>query len=101
MIFELNSTYTIKLSTGDEIVAKVVAADSNSKYIEVDKPLTVFPTENGIQMMMTLFTANPAIPMQLNKAAIVLITPARDEVKDKYLEATTGIKPVRNKILMG
>jgi hypothetical protein len=30
-----------------------------------------------------------------------MIALARDEVRDSYIESTTGIKPVSNKILMG
>jgi hypothetical protein len=30
-----------------------------------------------------------------------MVALARDEVRDSYIEATTGIKPVSSKILMG
>jgi hypothetical protein len=53
-------------------------------------------------MIMSLFTANPDKIVTLNKTQVSLIAPSREEVCDSYLEATTGIKPVRNsKILMG
>jgi hypothetical protein len=53
-------------------------------------------------MIMSLFTANPDKTVTLNKTQVSLIAPSREEVCDSYLEATTGIKPVRNsKILMG
>jgi hypothetical protein len=54
-------------------------------------------------MIMSLFTANPDKTVTLNKTQVSLIAPSqRRSVQDSYLEATTGIKPVRNsKILMG
>jgi hypothetical protein len=53
-------------------------------------------------MMNSLFTADPEKSVTINKQQISLIAASRDEVCDSYLEATTGIKPVRNsKILMG
>jgi hypothetical protein len=52
--------------------------------------------------MNSLFTANPDKSVTINKAQVALVALARDEVVDSYVEATTGIKPVRNsKILMG
>jgi hypothetical protein len=53
-------------------------------------------------MMNSLFTADPEKHVAINKQQISLIAPSREEVCDSYLEATTGIKPVRSsKILMG
>jgi hypothetical protein len=53
-------------------------------------------------MIHSLFTANPDKSVTINKQQVSLIAVSRDEVQDSYVEATTGIKPVRNsKILMG
>jgi hypothetical protein len=100
MKVELDQVYTIKIANGDEIVAKITA-ETDATY-SIAKPLTVVPGPQGIQMIMSLFTANPDKPVTLNKTQVSLIATSRDEVCDSYLEATTGIKPVRNsKILMG
>jgi hypothetical protein len=100
MKVELDQVYTIKIANGDEIVAKITE-ETDSTYT-INKPLTVVPGPQGIQMILSLFTANPDKTATLNKTQISLIAPSREEVCDSYLEATTGIKPVRNsKILMG
>jgi uncharacterized protein with PhoU and TrkA domain len=100
MKVELDQVYTIKIANGDEIVAKITAED-DSTYT-VGRPLTVVPSQQGIQMIFALFTANPDKSVTINKSQVSLIAMARDEVQDSYTEATTGIKPVRNsKILMG
>jgi hypothetical protein len=53
-------------------------------------------------MMNSLFTADPDKTVVINKQQVSIIAASREEVCDSYLEATTGIKPVRNsKILMG
>jgi hypothetical protein len=100
MNIEKELIYTIKIANGDEIVTKVVDIDENGNYI-VSKPLTVVPGPQGIQMIMSLFTANPDKNYLLNKSQCSMIALARDEVRDSYIEATTGIKPVSSKILMG
>jgi hypothetical protein len=99
MTIELDRVYTIKIANGDEIVAKITAED-NVTYTAT-KPLTVVPSQQGIQMIISLFTADPEKSITINKAQVSIIAASRLEVCDSYLEATTGIKPVRNKILMG
>lgn len=99
MNIEIDQIYTIKISNGDELVTKITAQDDNTYTLT--KPLVVVPGPQGIQMILGLFTANPEKSISLNKTAVTMIAPSRDEVRDSYVEATTGIKPVSNKILMG
>ena len=100
MKIELDQVYTLKIANGDEMVAKITE-QTDTTYTVV-KPLTVVPGPQGINMMNSLFTANPDKSVTINKAQVSMISPSRDEVCDSYIEATTGIKPVRNsKILMG
>lgn len=100
MQLEKELIYTIKIANGDEIVTKVIDIDEQGNFL-ISKPLTVVPGPQGIQMIMSLFTANPDKTMTLNKTACSMVALARDEVRDSYIEATTGIKPVSSKILMG
>jgi hypothetical protein len=51
--------------------------------------------------MNSLFTADPESEVTVNRSSVAMIAPVREDVGDSYLEATTGIKPVRSKILMG
>jgi hypothetical protein len=100
MKLEIDSVYTIKIANGDEIVSKVVAEDETT--YTVNRPLTVIPGPQGINMVNSLFTADPEKTVTINKQQVSLIALSRGEVQDSYIEATTGIKPVRNsKILMG
>ena len=100
MIVEKDKVYTFKLTNADEIVGKIVDI-TNESYI-VAQPLSAVPTEKGIQLIFTVFTGDPKENATINKTAVAMICQTREEVGDHYLEATTGIKPVRNsKILMG
>ena len=100
MKVELDQVYTLKIANGDELVAKITGEDDSTYTI--NRPLTVVPGREGIQMIFALFTAHPDKPVTLNKSQVSLMAVSRDEVQDSYVEATTGIKPVRNsKILMG
>jgi hypothetical protein len=100
MQVEKNKVYTFKLTNADEIVAKVV--DIAEDAYTVEQPLSAVPTEKGIQLIYTVFTGDPKEQATINKTAIAMIINTREEVCDHYLEATTGIKPVRKpSIIMG
>ena len=99
-MIEKDRVYTFKLTNADEIVAKVIEITEDG-YV-LSQPLSAVPTEKGIQLIYTVFTGNPQENARINKTAIAMVCFTREEVSDHYLEATTGIKPVRNsKILMG
>ena len=99
MSVEVGKTYTMRMGYGEEIVAKVTAFDSST--LTLSKPVAVVPGQQGIQLMNSLFTADPESEVTVNISSVAMIAPVREDVGDSYLEATTGIKPVRSKILMG
>jgi hypothetical protein len=99
MSVEIGKTYTMRMGYGEEIVAKVTAFDSST--LTLSKPVAVVPGQQGIQLMNSLFTADPEAEVTVNRSSVAMIAPVREDVGDSYLEATTGIKPVRSKILMG
>ena len=99
MNFKINEVQTIKISNGDELVAKIGSSDENT--ITVFNPLTVIPSQAGIQLLPSLFTADLDCTVTINISNIIMVADARDQVRDSYLEATTGIKPVRSQILTG
>jgi len=100
MNIEKDQVYTFKLTNADEIVAKVV--DINEDGYVLAQPLSAVPTEKGIQLIFTVFTGDPKQNVTINKTAVAMICQTREEVGDHYLEATTGLKPVRKpSIIMG
>jgi hypothetical protein len=99
MSIETGKTYTMRMGYGEEIVAKITAYDSST--LTLSKPVAVVPGQQGVQLMNSLFTADPEAEVTVNRSSVAMIAPVREDVGDSYLEATTGIKPVRSKILMG
>ena len=99
MSIEAGKTYTMRMGYGEEIVAKITAVGSTTYTLS--KPVAVVPGQQGIQLMNSLFTADPEQEVTVNISSVAMIAPVREDVGDSYLEATTGIKPVRSKILMG
>lgn len=99
MEFQTDEIYSIKIANGDEVVAKVKNVSTTN--VELHSPLTVVPMREGIQLVPSLFTTELHADVVLNISSVVMVGKARDGVKDSYIEATTGIKPVRSQILTG
>ena len=96
---EPNTVYTFKLNSGEELIAKVIQAGGD--FIIIEEPVSIAPTQQGMQMIPSVFTANPKGDFKLNTSSIALYAETDDSVRMKYLEATTGIKVPEKKIVLG
>jgi hypothetical protein len=94
-----NTVYTFKLNSGEELIAKVT--QSGGDFIELEEPVSIAPTQQGMQMIPSIFTADPKGVFRLNTTSIAIYAETDDSVRMKYLEATTGIKVPDKKILVG
>ena len=94
-----NTVYTLKLNSGEELIAKVT--QTGGEFITIEEPVSIAPTQQGMQMIPSVFTANPKGEFKLNTNSIALYAETDDSIKMKYLEATTGIKVPDKKIIMG
>jgi hypothetical protein len=94
-----NEVYTFKLNSGEELIAKVTQAGGD--FIEMQEPVSIAPTQQGMQMIPSVFTADPKGIFRLNTSSIAIYANSDDSIKMKYLEATTGIKVPDKKIVLG
>ena len=96
---KLDEIYTFKLTTGEEITAKVV--NKFEGEIEISHPIAMVISPQGLQMVPGLFSANQEKTVLLNKSSWAMIAETREDVRNSYIEATTGIAPVRKQIITG
>lgn len=99
MNIDSNEIYTFKLATGEELVAKVIHIADDA--IEVNQPISTMISPQGLQMMPTLFSSNQDKNVQINTRALVMVADPREDVRNSYIQATTGIAPVTKKIITG
>jgi hypothetical protein len=99
LVLTKNTVYTFKLNSGEELIAKVI--QSGGEFIEIEEPVSIAPSQQGMQMIPSIFTANPKGEFRLNSNSVVMYAETDDNIKDKYLEATTGIKVPSKKIVLG
>jgi len=96
---EPNTVYTFKLNSGEELIAKV--KQSGGDWIVIEEPVSIAPMQQGMQMIPSVFTANPKAEFKLNTTSIAIVANTDDSLKMKYLEATTGIKVPDKKLILG
>lgn len=96
---ELNEVYTFKLTSGEEVISKVVSIDENT--MQLSNPLSVAPNPQGMGLMPSMFTAEQDKSVTLNTNMITMYAETADQVRIKYIEATTGITTASKKIVLG
>ena len=81
------------------MVAKV--KQSSDDWIIVEEPVSIAPGPQGMGLVPSMFTADPAEEIKLNTNSISLFALTDDSVRMKYIEATTGIKVPEKKLILG
>ena len=99
MDITVGEVYTLKLNSGEEVVAKVTATSETD--VTLHDPLSVAPGPQGVGLIPSLFTADPKAMTKLNKSSIAIYALSDHSIKAKYIEATTGIVMPDKKIIMG
>jgi len=99
MKLEKNEIYTIKLASGEEIVTKII--EETDDALEVDQPIMVVVSQQGLQLMPGLFTNNNEKTVTINKGSCVMVGPTREDVRTNWIEATTGITTEKKQIVTG
>lgn len=99
MKYTENQIYTIKLNSGEEMIARIGIFDNG--FVVLDTPLTLASSPQGMTLMPSLFTGDDASEVRLNINSISLYCLTEDTVKMKYIEATTGIQVPEKKLILG
>ncbi len=85
----LGEVVTLKLTSGEEIVAKLI--EEGPMHYKLSKPLVLSMSPKGIGMVPYLFTVRPDKDIKMNKSTVVVIEASDKEFADQYLSGTTGI----------
>ena len=99
MNITIGQTYTFKLNSGEELIAKVKNTDTS--WIEIENPVSIAPGPQGMGLIPSMFTSNPKEIVRLNTNSISLVALTDDSVQAKYIQATTGITVPDKKLILG
>jgi len=83
---------TLKLTSGEEIVAKLV--EDGPVYYKLSRPMVIGMGPKGPGLMPYLFTVSPDADVKLNKGTVTLAEPTDADFAKQFLETTSGIKLV-------
>lgn len=99
MKIEAGQTYSFKLNSGEELIAKVI--EVSDSYLMITTPVSVAPGPQGMGLIPSLFTNDQRGNVRLNTNSISLVAETEEAVKMKYIEATTGISVPSKKMILG
>lgn len=85
-----NDIISIKLSTGEELIAKFVEDTDSALVVERATTMAANP-QGGLGLVPWMMSAMPE-KISLNKSTVLAYTPTVKEIADKFLEATTNIQ---------
>ena len=86
----VNEVITLKLTSGEEVVAKLV--EETDVYYKLSKPMVLSMTQQGVGLMPYLFTVNPDKEVKLLKTTVTMAEATDKSFADQFIQQTTGIK---------
>ena len=81
---------TIKLTSGEELVAKLV--EDGTLYYKLNRPMVLTMNQQGLGMAPYLFTVSNDKDVRLSKGTVTIIEATEKQFADSYIQGTTGIK---------
>jgi len=98
-MFEKDKTYSLRLSDSSEIICKVVS--SNETTTIISHPFTLIPTQQGVQLLPAMMSADETKNVTINTDNITMWTETHKDVIASYIQASTGIVTAPKGILKG
>jgi len=81
---------TLKLTSGEEIVAKLV--EDGAAYYKLSRPMVIGMGPNGPGLMPYLFTVNPDKEIKISKGTVTVAEATDKQFADQFIQTTTGIR---------
>jgi hypothetical protein len=98
-MLETNKTYSLRLSDSSEIICKVVSSDSKETIIS--RPFSLIPTQQGVQLLPAMMSADETKNVTINTNNITMYTETHKDIVASYIQASTGIVTPQKGILKG
>ena len=80
---------TIKLTSGEELVAKLI--EETATQLKLSRPMVLTMGTQGVGMVPYLFTVDPEKEVRLNSNTITVLEVTDQSSAAQYIKATTGI----------
>lgn len=90
--FQVGDIIGLKLVNGDEIVARL--SELTASHYMLEKPCVVVGGPKGIGLMQAMFSLDPDKSLKVKTDHVMMECEAIGQMKDHYIQVTTGITPV-------
>jgi hypothetical protein len=90
--FAEGEVVTLKLTSGEEIVAKLI--EDGPLHYKLKNPQVIGHGPKGPGLMPYLFTVSPDKEIKLQKSTVTVAEPTDEQFAKQFIESTTGIKLV-------
>lgn len=85
-----NDIISIKMKTGEELLAKLISISSNE--LEIQNPLVLMVTENNQLNAGAMFISQEkSTVVRLNRDSIIGFCKTSDNLKNQYIQMNSGI----------
>jgi hypothetical protein len=90
MKYKENDIVTLKTTSGDEVVTKVIEVQDNHGYLVV-KPHGVVMSQQGFGLVPWILTVSPDEKIFIQWGAVASINKTHDAVRKEFIKQTSGL----------
>ena len=87
--YKNGDTVSLKLSSGEEIVARLV--EENDTQFTLKKPMVLIMGADGLGLAPYMFSVNPDNKFVLRANSVSCVSKTQDEISKQYVATTSGI----------
>jgi hypothetical protein len=87
--YEINDVVSIKLSSGEELVGKLL--EETPDTVTLSKPLMLSMTQKGMGLAPYMFTVDPETKIKFNEKNIITMVRTMQSMASQYIQSTTGL----------
>lgn len=89
-MIKVNDIATFKMTSGDEVVAKILEIRDFQGYT-VSKPHGVVMAQQGFGLVPWILTVDPDVKIDIGHDCIAAVAKTHDRVAKEYIKQTTGL----------
>jgi|TARA_R110002124_G_scaffold284619_2_gene462113 hypothetical protein len=90
--YKIGDTVSLKLSSGEEIVARLKEEDA-TKFV-LNKPMVLIAQAEGLGLAPYMFSVSPDAKFSILATSVSCIAKTQDEIAKQYISTTSSIATI-------
>ena len=90
--YKIGDTVSLKLSSGEEIVARLKEEDA-TKFV-LNKPMVLIAQAEGLGLAPYMFSVSPDAKFSILSTSVSCIAKTQDEIAKQYISTTSSIATI-------